>query len=492
MSVVGGVATSINELCDDAMILAHGTPTAEQVRAVRDRMSGPLRVAIAGRVKAGKSTLLNALVGERLAPTDASECTRIVSWYSQGFGYDVHASLKDGRRRDLRFSHDDGALHIELGSLGVEEIERIDVEWPSSNLSRMTLIDTPGLASLNEATSARARDFLALDDEERQSEADAVVYLMRHLHRRDADFLEAFFDPTLINATPVNAIAVLSRADEIGAGRLNALQSAHAIAERYSSDPRVRALCVRVVPVAGLIAEAGMTLQEHEAASLRTLAGMDQDELDRMLVSVDRFCALDSSELLIDTREHLLTRLGMFGLRLAIQKIQQGEVHSAVDLSRALVDASGLNELRAMLENHFNGRAHALKGRSALASLRECAREIARENTAGARKLLSEIERVESSTHAFAELRLVHLMLTGALKLSDEEQAEIARLASGNSTATRAGCDPDAGDEEIRNAVLAGIARWRQRAANPLLDRTSSEAFEIAARSYEGIYAELA
>ena len=33
------------------------------------------RVAIAGKVKAGKSTLLNALVGEMLAPTDAGECT---------------------------------------------------------------------------------------------------------------------------------------------------------------------------------------------------------------------------------------------------------------------------------------------------------------------------------------------------------------------------------------------------------------------------------
>ena len=40
------------------------------------RFDEPLRVAIAGKVKAGKSTLLNALVGEAIAPTDAGECTR--------------------------------------------------------------------------------------------------------------------------------------------------------------------------------------------------------------------------------------------------------------------------------------------------------------------------------------------------------------------------------------------------------------------------------
>jgi hypothetical protein len=45
------------------------------------RFDEPLRVAIAGKVKAGKSTLLNALVGEAIAPTDAGECTRIVTWY---------------------------------------------------------------------------------------------------------------------------------------------------------------------------------------------------------------------------------------------------------------------------------------------------------------------------------------------------------------------------------------------------------------------------
>ena len=49
-----------------------------------DRFDEPLRVAIAGKVKAGKSTLLNALVGEEIAPTDAGECTRVVTWYHDG------------------------------------------------------------------------------------------------------------------------------------------------------------------------------------------------------------------------------------------------------------------------------------------------------------------------------------------------------------------------------------------------------------------------
>ncbi|MDF2492354.1 MAG: GTP-binding protein [Microbacterium sp.] len=45
------------------------------------RLREPVRIAIAGMVKAGKSTLLNALIGEQIAPTDAGECTRTVIWY---------------------------------------------------------------------------------------------------------------------------------------------------------------------------------------------------------------------------------------------------------------------------------------------------------------------------------------------------------------------------------------------------------------------------
>ncbi|MSX07522.1 MAG: Isoniazid-inducible protein iniC, partial [Actinobacteria bacterium] len=41
------------------------------------RLDEPLRVALAGSLKAGKSTLLNSLVGQDIAPTDATECTKV-------------------------------------------------------------------------------------------------------------------------------------------------------------------------------------------------------------------------------------------------------------------------------------------------------------------------------------------------------------------------------------------------------------------------------
>ena len=68
----------------------------------RAASSDPLRVAIAGKVKAGKSTLLNALVGDQLAPTDARECTRVVTWYRDAHTYRVVAHGQDGSSRQAR------------------------------------------------------------------------------------------------------------------------------------------------------------------------------------------------------------------------------------------------------------------------------------------------------------------------------------------------------------------------------------------------------
>ena len=118
--------------------------------------------------------------------------------------------MHDGSRRDLTFSRQDGALDIDLGGLDVADVDRLDVGWPSAKLEDLTLIDTPGLASATEGTSARTEQAL-LDDGEGPGEADAVLYLMRHLHRSDVGFLEAFMDRSVAHASPINANTFLYR-----------------------------------------------------------------------------------------------------------------------------------------------------------------------------------------------------------------------------------------------------------------------------------------
>ena len=69
-----------------------------ELAACQRRLDEPLRVALAGTLKSGKSTLLNALVGEEIAPTDATECTRVVTWFSGSVGPRIELTHAGGRR----------------------------------------------------------------------------------------------------------------------------------------------------------------------------------------------------------------------------------------------------------------------------------------------------------------------------------------------------------------------------------------------------------
>jgi predicted GTPase len=483
------LATEVRAIAELARAAAEGTDQAVAVDAVVRRLDEPLRVALAGRVKAGKSTLLNALVGERLAATDAGECTRIVTWYRHGLGYRVTADLRPDGRAELDFKRQDGELRIELGTHQVDDIERIEVGWPSAKLESMTLIDTPGLGSTDERTSLRTTASLLDAGVDSPAEADAVVYLMRHLHHGDARFLEAFMDHSIAHASPVNAVVVLSRADEIGAARPDALESARSIAERYATDPRVRELASGVLPVAGLLAETGATLRQEQFDWVRELVRLDPDDLDHLLTSVERFRDPERNPLGEEIREELLASLGLYGVRLAVRLIADGAVTSATDLSDALLKHSGIRALQRVLAEAYGDRAALLKARSALVALRAIGAVLGRDGAKGSVEIAEAIDRLEASSGALALLRLQHLVLAGYLELDERERDEIARLCGAGADSERVGLAADASADTVRAAALAGVERWRSRAGNPLSDRRTIEAAEIVSRAYEEIHA---
>jgi hypothetical protein len=483
------VAEAVLELAKTVETEAAGSMFATRAAAIRERLEGPLRVAIAGRVKAGKSTLLNALVGERLAPTDAGECTKVVSWYRKGQHFQVSARLTSNEEKPLAFQRQDGALNIELGGLTERDIAAIDVRWPTSTLDQMTLIDTPGLASLNDENSRRTRDFLEHDGDS-PSDADAVIYLMRHIHKADVEFLDAFMDRSVTAASPVNAVAVLSRADEIGAARPDAMDSAARIALRYQNNAEIRSLCSNVVPLAGLLAETGLTLREDEAAALRKLCATDPAVLDKMLLSADQFCDLHSSDLTVELRRDLLERLGLFGVRMAVAEIRAGRAQTAADLAPKLVELSGLPKLKEVIAGHFMPRARILQARSALLSLRGLAREMRGSNPTLADKLDREAERIEASAVDFAKVRAAHLVTSGAVRMPEGERQQLERLLLSSDPSAALGVAKNADPGAIKSAALSIVEHWRQRAADPMADPMFVEVCETAARTGEALYAQ--
>ncbi|MCB1000591.1 MAG: 50S ribosome-binding GTPase [Acidimicrobiales bacterium] len=483
------VVTAVAELCALARRLSAGTVHVDRADAIEARFDGPLRVAIAGRVKAGKSTLLNALVGERLATTDAGECTRIVTVYRHAAGYEVTAIRHDGTREPLRFRRADGALQVDLGALTPDDVAQLDVGWPASTLRGLTLVDTPGLASLDGPTSRRTLDFMA-HHHEQVSGADAVIYLMRHLHRTDGEFLAAFMDRSVAGASPVHAIALLSRADEVGAGRLDAMESAATIAARYRDRSEVSTLVSDVLPVAGLLAETAMSLREDEVAALRSIAALPEATRALVLLSADDFCDVAHTEITVERRRDLLDRLGLFGARWAVADLIPDPSRSAGDLARSLADRSGIDAVRRRIEQQFGPRARLLQARSAMLALRDLAAVLTTTDAHAGGRLRAELDRLETTAVEFARLTAVHLVMSGAATLPPSERDEVVQLLE-KGTGDVAGNDgrADDGDTASRRAeAIAGIERWRSRAEDPLASTAVVTVADTMTRWYEHRY----
>ena len=464
-------------------------PAAQAVIAeLERRLHEPLRLAIAGMVKAGKSTLLNAMLGEQIAPTDAGECTRLVTWYRYSKTPTITLHTHDGESRRMPIRREQGRLVMNLGGVPAEDVDWIDVGWPLDGLKSMILIDTPGIASLSEDTSKRTTLFLT--PEESPSSADAVVYLMRHLHASDVKFLEAFRDTAAGAAQTVCAVGVLSRSDEIGSGRIDSLLSAGKVARRYERDGDLASLVLGVIPVAGLVAEGARTLREHEYIAFRELAGLERADRERLFVSADRFTRdSDVTTLSAVQRRSLLARFGMFGVRLATALIRGG-VKSSSALSDAMVKQSGLVELRQFVNDQFRTRATTLKLRGVLLALEKLIRDNPRD---GADDLRAGIERIASAAHTLRELALLATARSDGLPLSDDDAAEAQRIIGGSGTLAhvRLGLPDDTDAETLRESVEVKLAHWRTLAESPLTERAVVSVCRVVIRSLDEVAAEV-
>ncbi|QFZ16553.1 GTPase domain-containing protein [Saccharothrix syringae] len=450
---------AVRALLADALTAYRDSPRAVAwLRGHLERFDEPVRVAVAGAPRSGKSTLVGALVGEEFAPPAAT------TWYRDG-----------PRPRALA-----GQYEVPVGRRGgrvvvdAPDADRVEVEWPSRSLRDLVLVDTAAGTPVEQVCA----------------EADAVLYLTRHVHADDVRFLRTAHDHPVARAAPVSTVLVLARADEIGGGRIDALTSARQIARRYRREAAVRPLCQDVVAVSGLLAVAARTLRAEEFAALAALAALGRAELEDHLLSADRFVGEDFPVRLDpEVRRGLVDRFGVFGVRLTTTLIRQG-FDTQVKLTGQLVQRSGLGELRDCVGACFTERRDVLKARSALLGLDVVLRAEPRPASA---RLAAAAERLVASAHDFRELRLLAALHSGRTRLPGGLEAEASRLVGGLGTdlAVRLGVEHEPTGPELRHVVLDALARWRGQAADPALDHAQRRAAAVVVRSCEGMLVEL-
>ncbi|MBK0865536.1 MAG: dynamin family protein [Saccharopolyspora sp.] len=456
--------------------------TASWLRGRLERLDQPLRIAVSGRVKSGKSTLINALVGQRLAPSDAEESTQVSTLYRYGPEPKITVHTPHGTVQNVPVTTLDPSTIRDLQRWRPDEVARLVIEAPVPGLQAISLIETPGVSS--SAVQETGRSALA----QILSEADAVLYLTRYPQQTDVQFLQSVHELQLARRAPINTIVAFSRADETGNGGSGALQAAERISLRYRDDPTVRAFAQYVIPVVGLLGQAAATLTDEDFASLVALRQLPESSLEALLLSADRFANNSTPESVpTSVRQGLLEKFGRYGVAQALTALGEG-VSEPKKLSAQLLEASRLNDLQEAVYQQFIERQEALRARSALLAVDMALRANPRP---GVQQLLGEFERLLANAPEWEELRLLSALQSGQLSFPRPLQNEARRLlgGQGQDAPSRLGQESDTLESILAEEASSALARWRDQLVNPMHDRAHREAVRVVLRSCERIIA---
>jgi hypothetical protein len=138
---------------EDTLRHARTLLSDERVRALADileRWTGRrFAVLIVGEFKRGKSTLLNALVGEDLLPTGVAPVTAVATGVRSGPRRRAVARFRDGTEREVP-PEEVGDYVDEARNPGNRRgVVRVDVELPEGPPPGVVIVDVPGLGSIH-------------------------------------------------------------------------------------------------------------------------------------------------------------------------------------------------------------------------------------------------------------------------------------------------------------------------------------------------------
>ncbi len=136
-----------------------GLPDLERrAQGLRDELDRPLLLAILGEFNAGKSTLVNAIVGADVAPTGILPTTATLNLLRGGAERRVRVVRKDGTTREGSY----GDVKLLLADAETEGaiVDHVEIVLPSELLERVWILDTPGSNAPHPEHEALAREAL--------------------------------------------------------------------------------------------------------------------------------------------------------------------------------------------------------------------------------------------------------------------------------------------------------------------------------------------
>lgn len=176
------------------------------ILANANNILNPLKVAVLGEVKAGKSTLINALIGKEVSYTNVVEATAAI----------LEICYADKEKITIKNKNDTMVILDSLtemytlmeenrqNQLFFNKIEKITVQTPMERLKEITLVDTPGLSTITAENAGRTDAYIA--------NSDVIVWVLNAHHLGQSDITQKI-EEVMEYGKPI--LCVINRIDEV-------------------------------------------------------------------------------------------------------------------------------------------------------------------------------------------------------------------------------------------------------------------------------------
>ncbi len=494
MSERGGLRQELEDFFEHALQECSGHSELRElgamVEAQRNAVQKPMRVAFVGKTNCGKSTMMNAFLGQDVAPTGNGELTFNVSWFVYGEKQKLLVHTIDGKVEEETFeSITELTSRCEQKKELLERIRYIEVQCPNPLLKHFDLIDTPGLHSFYVKDSKNTQKLLT----DAETRPHAVVFMFSgSLQVADVRELEEFHRNCGSLMSGLTAIGALTKVDEWENGLQDGERSIAQLRERH---PETHRYFYMVLPVVGPAAFGAQTITEDERTTLRDLAKLPDARRTKLIRDVGVFCGKEYAEdpevPTAERRNKLYARLGRFGIKSGLQIV--GEGTEASEFSKQLLHETNVDRLRRIVQAHFGNRALLIKASSALAAIRELAFQIGEHGTGraaeAARRIAGRIDSIVADELRFREFALLEAYYKGNLKLEEGEIKQLLDVTGENglSCGERLGMGTEISLDELVRIANRRQRYWHEKGNEVFVKVEIQELARVLAESYAGI-----
>lgn len=326
----------------------------------------PFNVAVFGRMKTGKSSLINALLGKDLAITGVEETTATINVISRAEEpsmcdkFTVH--WKD--RPPETFPLD--RLVSDWSGKSKEVIEKvanttfIQLYSDDPALALHEIIDTPGTGAAVSDHEKVAQTFLDPTVQEGRK-ADALVYVFG-INGRETDEanLKTFREGCLPGSRPYNSVGVLHKWDATfwnSGGNWNEIQSK---AERLKGQ--MNSVVADVIPVSAPIATAAARAKDEDLCAILSLVSKKGGPTVEALLQDDEDWNDDADCRAV--RKEFSVSIPWICFRVCVREaIRLGAGATPDALRTRLRELGGIDRLRSFLDRNFFKSAALIRQR---------------------------------------------------------------------------------------------------------------------------------